>query len=105
MRRSPISCGPARGEGGASGGDILGHKKIGAFCAVNRAGARVLAGGGLRVLSEAPLRARAWSEFEARTGGGVGGTDWIAPLADYPAPLGFAWPEYVETVRGRHWHL
>ena len=67
--------------------------------------ARLLARGALRVLSDAPLRARAWAEFEARTGGGVGGTDWIAPLADYPAPLGFAWPEYVETVRGRQWHL
>ena len=67
--------------------------------------ARVLARGALRVLTDEGLRKAAWSEFETRTGGGVGGTDWIAPLADYAQPVGFAWTEYVTTVRGRHWHI
>ena len=67
--------------------------------------ARVLARGALRVVTDGALRDRAWAEFEARTGGGVGGSDWIAPWCDYPAPVAFAWPEYVETVRGRHWHV
>ncbi len=64
---------------------------------------RVLARGAIRVLTDDDLRQRAWSEFETRTGGGVGGTNWIPPLADYDPPIDFAWPEYVETVRGRHW--
>ncbi|MEO0772816.1 MAG: amidohydrolase [Pseudomonadota bacterium] len=65
----------------------------------------VLARGALRVLTDDALRMQAWAEFETRTGGGVGGSEWIAPLADYAPPVGFAWPEYVETVRGRHWHV
>lgn len=67
--------------------------------------AKILARGALRVLTDGALRERAWAEFDARTGGGVGGADWIAPLAGYAPPLDFAWPEYVETVRGRHWHV
>ncbi|MEO0750466.1 MAG: amidohydrolase [Pseudomonadota bacterium] len=67
--------------------------------------ARVLARGALRVLLDEDLRARAWAEFDTRTGGGVGGAEWSAPLAEYAPPLEFAWPEYVETVRGRHWHV
>ena len=67
--------------------------------------ARVMARAALRVLTDEALRKAAWAEFETRTGGGVGGTDWIPPLADYAPPVGFAWPEYVETVRGRHWHI
>ncbi|MEM7731310.1 MAG: amidohydrolase [Pseudomonadota bacterium] len=66
-------------------------------------GSRILARGALRVLTEDAIRQRAWAEFETRTGGGVGGSDWIAPLADYAPPIDFAWPEYVETVRGRNW--
>ena len=49
--------------------------------------------------------ARARSEFEERTGGGVGGSKWVGPLlpADFVAPIGYRWPEYVETPRGREW--
>ncbi|MEO0370658.1 MAG: amidohydrolase, partial [Pseudomonadota bacterium] len=65
----------------------------------------ILARGALRVLTDEDLRTRAWAEFETRTGGGIDGGTWIAPLADYPPPVHFAWPEYVETVRGRHWHI
>ncbi len=67
--------------------------------------AKVLSRSALRLLSDEELRQEAWDEFEQRTGGGVGGSNWIAPLCDYDAPLDFSWPEYVETVRGRGWHL
>ncbi|MFQ5784288.1 MAG: amidohydrolase, partial [Alphaproteobacteria bacterium] len=48
---------------------------------------------------------RARAEFEHRTGGGVGGSNWVAPLlpADFAAPIHFRWPEYVTTVRGEEW--
>ena len=28
-----------------------------------------------------------------------------APWCDYPAPIDFPWPEYVETPRGREWWI
>ena len=59
----------------------------------------------LRLIEDAAAREAARREFEERTGGGVGGTQWLAPLADYPAPIGFRWPEYVETARGRDWWI
>ena len=48
---------------------------------------------------------RAQAEFRERTGGGVGGSKWVAPLLppDFQAPIGYRWPEYVETPRGREW--
>ena len=70
-----------------------------------QAAAKTLACAALRLLEDKHARDAARAEFEARTGGGVGGTDWMAPLCDYPAPVDFPWPEYVETVRGRHWHI
>ncbi|SLN22071.1 p-aminobenzoyl-glutamate hydrolase subunit B [Roseovarius albus] len=63
--------------------------------------ARVLAHSALRVLTDKDVREAAWEEFEARRSG----DNFIAPLCDYEPPLDFAWPEYVETKRGRHWHL
>ncbi|MBL8706695.1 MAG: amidohydrolase, partial [Rhodospirillales bacterium] len=47
------------------------------------------------------------AEFEERTGGGIGGKDWLAPLLpkDFDAPIDFRWPEYVQTVRGEEWTL
>lgn len=45
------------------------------------------------------------AEFAERTGGGIGGSKWVAPLCDYPPPIHFRWPEYVETVRGREWSI
>jgi aminobenzoyl-glutamate utilization protein B len=46
-------------------------------------------------------------EFEERTGGGVGGTKWVAPLLprDFPAPVDYRWPEYVDTPRGPQWSV
>ncbi len=40
-------------------------------------------------------------EFGERTGGGMGGSSWVAPLLprDFQPPVGSAWPEHVTTVR------
>ncbi len=50
---------------------------------------------------------RAQAEFHERTGGGVGGSTWVAPLLpqDFAPPIDLRWPEYVTTVRGEEWWL
>lgn len=50
---------------------------------------------------------RCKEEFERRTGGGVGGGNWMAPLMDKTVvpPIDFPWPEYVTTARGDGWCL
>ena len=47
----------------------------------------------------------AQAEFRERTGGGVGGADWVGPLlpADFDPPVDLRWPEYVTTARGEEW--
>lgn len=57
----------------------------------------------LDCLTDTKMLAAAKAEFVARTGGGIGGEAWLAPLCDYQPPLNFRWPEYVETARGRQW--
>ncbi len=49
----------------------------------------------------------ATDEFNQRTGGGIGGEHWQAPLlpADFQAPHRFRWPEYIRTVRGEEWWI
>ena len=49
----------------------------------------------------------AQAEFKERTGGGVGGTNWVAPLlpSDFPPPVDLRWPEYVQTPRGEEWWI
>ncbi|MEM7194931.1 MAG: amidohydrolase [Pseudomonadota bacterium] len=59
----------------------------------------------LDLLTNPDLLDRATREFEARTGGGIGGTAWQAPLCDYEPPINFRWPEYVTTPRGREWWI
>ncbi|MFM7045053.1 MAG: amidohydrolase, partial [Ilumatobacteraceae bacterium] len=49
--------------------------------------------------------AAARAEFDERTGGGVGGTAWMAPRCDYDPPIHHPWPEYVTTARGREWWI
>ncbi|UFN48514.1 amidohydrolase [Roseomonas sp. OT10] len=46
------------------------------------------------------------AEFAERTGGGHGGSRWVAPLlpAGFRPPIDWPWPEYVETVRGHGWN-
>lgn len=65
--------------------------------------AKVLAISALRLLQDKTARDLAMGEFEKRTGGGVGGDQWVAPLCDYEPPINFNWPEYIETNRGFDW--
>lgn len=62
--------------------------------------AKALAFSALRLLQDRDARAAAWAEFEARKD-----QQNCPPLCDYEPPIGFNWPEYVETVRGRDWHI
>ena len=64
---------------------------------------QVLAMTALDCLTDPEMLAKATEEFNQRTGGGIGGSDWIAPLADYAPPLHFRWPEYITTERGHDW--
>ncbi|HEV7252753.1 MAG TPA: amidohydrolase [Mesorhizobium sp.] len=59
----------------------------------------------LRLLEDEGARAATMQEFVRRTGGGVGGSEWLKPLCDYPPPVHFRWPEYVTTPRGRDWWI
>jgi aminobenzoyl-glutamate utilization protein B len=67
--------------------------------------AKVLAASAIRLLEDKTAREAAMDEFKTRTGGGVGGTDWVPPLCDYAPPIHFRWPEYIETKRGRDWWI
>jgi aminobenzoyl-glutamate utilization protein B len=46
-------------------------------------------------------------EFRARTGGGINGSKWVAPLLpkDFKAPIDMRWPEYIVTQRGEEWWI
>ena len=59
----------------------------------------------LKLLQDKEFRTSAYDEFKQRTGGGIGGKKWIAPLCDYQPPIHFRWPEYITTVRGRDWWI
>ncbi len=66
---------------------------------------KVIALTALDLITDAAALARCKDEFVERTGGGVGGTAWIPPLLEknFPPPIHYPWPEYVDTVRGRDW--
>ncbi|MFN8590652.1 MAG: amidohydrolase [Thermomicrobiales bacterium] len=70
-------------------------------------GAKTIAGTALDLLTIPEELAKARAEFEERTGGGVGGSKWIAPLLprDFKPPVDLRWPEYVTTTRGEEWWL
>jgi len=59
----------------------------------------------IELLVSADLIGKARAEFEERTGGGIGGSSWVAPLCDYDPPLDFPWPEYITTARGEEWWI
>jgi len=50
---------------------------------------------------------RARREFKGRTGGGIGGDKWVAPLLSegFIPPVDLPWPEYVERDGDREWHM
>ena len=68
---------------------------------------KTIAGTTLDLLTEPEELAKAKAEFEERTGGGVGGSAWLAPLlpADFQPPIDLRWPEYVTTARGEEWWI
>jgi aminobenzoyl-glutamate utilization protein B len=72
-----------------------------------RTAAKVVGATIVDLMSDRDLLARAKAEFEERTGGGVGGSRWIAPLlpADFRVPVDFRWPEYITTQRGAEWWI
>jgi aminobenzoyl-glutamate utilization protein B len=59
------------------------------------------------LLMDGRLVAAAKDEFDRRTGGGVGGDAWVAPLlpTDFAPPVDLRWPEYIQTQRGVEWWL
>lgn len=67
--------------------------------------AKTIAGTIVDLLAHPGELAKARAEFEERTGGGIGGSEWLAPLlpADFEPPIHYRWPEYVDTARGSGW--
>jgi len=70
-------------------------------------GAKTIAGTIIDLLTAPETLRKAQEEFKDRTGGGVGGSKWVAPLLprDFHPPVDMRWPEYVETVRGHEWWI
>jgi aminobenzoyl-glutamate utilization protein B len=68
---------------------------------------KTIAGTTLDLIERPDELANAKAEFEERTGGGVGGSKWVAPLlpADFAPPIDLRWPEYITTVRGEEWWI
>ena len=61
----------------------------------------------LDLFTQPALLDSAKREFQDRTGGGIGGSRWVAPLlpADFKVPHQYRWPEYVTTMRGEEWTI
>jgi aminobenzoyl-glutamate utilization protein B len=70
-----------------------------------RCAARTIATTVLDLLTDRVALDSARREFEERTGGGIGGAKWLAPLCDYEPPIHDRWPEYVTTERGTEWWI
>ena len=68
---------------------------------------KVIAATIIDLLTDGTSLADAQAEFKERTGGGAGGTKWVAPLLpeDFQPPINYGWPEYVTTQRGREWTI
>lgn len=72
-----------------------------------RVAAKTIAATLIDLLTEPAVLEEARAEFFERTGGGIGGTRWTAPLlsADFKVPHQYRWPEYVTTSRGEEWTI
>ena len=68
---------------------------------------KTVAGTVVDLLTRPEELAKAKAEFDERTGGGVGGSRWVAPLLprDFVPPVDLRWPEYVTTPRGEEWWI
>ena len=69
--------------------------------------AKTIAATFIDLLMKPEILRRAWSEFDERTGGGIGGSKWVSPLLprDFEPPIDLRWPEYVSTPRGEEWWI
>lgn len=67
--------------------------------------AKAVAGTTLDLLTDPAALKSARAEFVERTGGGIGGKKWVAPLLprSFKPPVDFGWPEYITTPRGTEW--
>jgi aminobenzoyl-glutamate utilization protein B len=63
--------------------------------------AKTIAGSVLDLMTDAPALERAQAEFRQRRAASPDPDPWC----DYPPPLDFPWPEYIETPRGREWWI
>jgi aminobenzoyl-glutamate utilization protein B len=70
-------------------------------------GGKVIATTILDLLTDGISLQKAKAEFRDRTGGGIGGTKWVAPLLpkDFAPPIDYSWPEYITTARGEEWSV
>jgi aminobenzoyl-glutamate utilization protein B len=70
-------------------------------------GGKVIAATFVDLMTRPDDLARAQAEFRERTGGGIGGSKWVAPLLpkDFDAPVDLRWPEYITTPRGEEWWI
>ena len=71
------------------------------------AGGRTIGLSLVELLTNPERLQQAKDEFEQRTGGGIGGSKWVAALLpkDFKPPVDLRWPEYVRTERGREWWI
>jgi aminobenzoyl-glutamate utilization protein B len=69
--------------------------------------AKTIAATIIDLLTDTAAMKKVRAEFNERTGGGIGGAKWIAPLLpeDFEAPIHYPWPEYVTTERGEDWMI
>jgi aminobenzoyl-glutamate utilization protein B len=65
------------------------------------AAGKTIAGTILDLITDRDALARAQAEFRQRKAESLDPGHWC----DYPPPLDFPWPEYVETPRGREWWI
>lgn len=74
---------------------------------MTRVAGRTIAATALDLLTDPSALAAIRAEFVERTGGGIGGGRWLAPLMDRdtPPPIACRWPEYVTTERGHEWWI
>jgi aminobenzoyl-glutamate utilization protein B len=70
-------------------------------------GAKTIAATFLDLIEHPADLEAAKAEFHERTGGGVRGSKWVAPLLprDFIPPVDLRWPEYINTVRGEEWWI
>jgi len=72
-----------------------------------RTASKTIGGTIIDLMTRPDLLAAAKDEWRERTGGGIGGSKWMAPMLpkDFRVPNDFRWPEYVTTTRGQEWWI